>query len=159
MNKLAWYISLAITLFGFFMIRYFFTLTPDEPLKSLNPAFLPMIFVVPFLLLSLFISFIIGSQYFHDFTAKKMFQYIGILALVVIIASYLTYVQIDSDLTAFGGATTDENSTIYGLSLWNSYTNGWFINEMTFFVLHTTAFGLGFFKRKSAHIEQEKTDV
>ena len=159
MNKLAWYISLAITLFGFFMIRYFFTLTPDEPLKSLNPAFLPLIFGVPFLLLSLFISFIIGSHYFHDCTAKRMWQYVGILALVIVVASYLTYVQIDSDITAFGGTTTDAKSTIYGLPVWNSYTNGWFVNEMTFFVLHTIAFGCGFFKRKSAPIETEETDV
>lgn len=158
MNKLAWYISLAITLFGFLIVRYYFTLSPDEPLKALNPAFIPLIFIVPFLLLSLFITFIVGSQYFHDFTMKRLLNYVGILLLIVVVGSYVMFVQIDSDLKLFGGSTTDPSSTIYHLNIWNSYTNGWFINEMTFFIVHAIAFGLGFFKRKSAYTE-EKTDV
>lgn len=156
MSKLAWYISLAISLFGFFIVRYYFTLMPDEPLKNINPAFIPLVFLVPFLGMSLVISFIIGARYFAQGTGKQLITYVVILLIVLTFSTYLEYTQVQADLQAFGGGTMTEGSVIFNFPLWNSYTNRWFVNEMTFFTLHTLAFGAGFFKRhKIAAAQQE----
>lgn len=156
MSKLAWYISLAISLFGVFLVRYYFTLTPDEPLKNINPAFIPLVFVIPFLLISLLISFVMGARYFAQANGKRIASYIGVLFVVLLLSAYLEYTQVHADLATFGGGTADEDSLIFNFPLWNSYTNGWFVNEMIFFSLQAIAFGIGFFKRHTIELAQEE---
>lgn len=156
MSKLAWYISLAISLFGVFIVRYYFTLAPDESLKNINPAFIPLVFVIPFLLMSLFISFVIGARYFAQANGQQIVRYILILCGILALSTYLEYTQIQADLTAFGGGTSDKESLIFNFPLWNSYTNGWFVNEMIFFSLQAIAFGIGFFKRNAVELEQQE---
>lgn len=156
LSKLAWYISLAISLFGFFLVRYYFTLMPDEPSKTINPAFIPLVFLTPFLGLSLVISFVMGARYFAQGTGKQLITYGVIFLVVLAFSSYLEYTQVQADLEAFGGGTKTESSVIFNFPLWNSYTNGWFVNEMTFFTLHTLAFGAGFFKRHTILVAQQE---
>jgi len=156
LSKLAWYISLAISLFGVFVLRYYFTLAPDESLKNINPAFIPLVFVIPFLLISLFISFVIGARYFAQAKGQQIVSYIVVLCVILALSTYLEYTQVQADLTAFGGGIADKGSLIFNFPIWNSYTNGWFVNEMIFFSLQAIAFGIGFFKRHTIELAQQE---
>lgn len=154
MNKLAWYVSLAISLFGFLLIRYYFTLKPTETLGEINPAFIPSIFLLPFVCLSLFITFIVGSEYFKEKHTKPYVTYTLFMLLIIVVGGFLLYMQISNDLETFGGLS-NTHSKLYDLPIWNSYTNGWFLNESVFFFIHGIAFGLGMLKK--VLIEKIKT--
>lgn len=147
LNKLAWYVSLAISLFGFLLIRYYFTLKPTEKIGEINPAFIPGIFLIPFVCLSLFITFIVGSEYFAEKQARTYTKYALFMLLIIVAGGLLEYVQVSNDLETFGGGVSAPHSKLYELPIWNSYTNGWFLNESVFFFIHGIAFGLGMLKK------------
>lgn len=143
MKKLSWYISLGITFAGFMIINYFFTVEKGEKLGNINPAFIPLVILFPFLLLSLFITFNVGASYFHKATKGKIFSALALILLIFFLAGSSEYIFIKEQIEYFNGDWTNKDSVIYGLSPFNSYTNDWYFNESVFLLLHTLAFALG----------------
>lgn len=149
MKNLSWYISLAITFAGFTIISRFFTLEVGEKVGNINPAFIPIVLLIPFLLLSLFITFSVGSTYFTNVSTGKLIAGILVAILIFILAGGTEYQFITGDIEQLGGIWTSENSEIYGLGFLNGFTNDWYFNESVFLLLHTIAFLLGSVKKQA----------
>lgn len=155
MKKLSWYLSLAITFAGFIIINYFFTLDKGEELGNFNPAFIPLVVLAPFLLLSLFITVHIGANYFHNATIAKVILGIILILLIFVLAAATEYKYVVDQIEAFGGNWNDSNSIIYNLSPFNSYTNDWYFNESVFLILHALAFSLGSLMKNTKEEQQQ----
>lgn len=149
LKKLSWYISLGITLAGFMIINYFFTLDKGEKIGNINPAFIPIVILIPFLFLSVFITFSVGASYFNKATTKKVITAIALMLLIFFLAGSSEYTYVKDQLELLGGNWNDKKSVIYGLSAFNSYTNDWYFNESVFLILHTVAFALGSIGKKN----------
>ncbi|GEK34993.1 hypothetical protein [Kurthia sibirica] len=147
MKKLSWYISLGITFIGFLVINHYFTLQSDEPLGNINPAFIPLVILVPFVAVSLFITFAVGSEYFTHASKSKIMIAFFLAILIFILAGGTEYQYIQSQIEEFNGTWADPGSLIYNMTPFNSYTNGWYLNESVFLIIHTIAFLLGIFKK------------
>lgn len=156
MKNLSWYLSLAITFTGFTIINYFFTIEKGEELGNFNPAFIPMVILVPFLLLSLFITVHIGASYFHNATIGKTILAIVLIVLIFVLAGATEYKYVVDQLDAFGGSWNDSSSILYNLSPFNGYTNDWYFNESVFLLLHALAFSLGSLLKKPVVEEQQE---
>lgn len=137
------------------IINSFFTLEKGEELGTINPAFIPMVILIPFLLLSLFITFSVGASYFTKPTKRNLVIAVALIALIFFLAGSTEYNYITTQIDYFNGDWDTTNSTIYGLSPFNSYTNDWYFNESVFLMLHATAFALGSFMK----IKEEPLDV
>lgn len=143
LKNLSWYISLGITFAGFMIINYFFTLDKGEKLGNINPAFIPMVILIPFLLLSLFITFRVGASFFSKATMGKILSAIGLMLFILFLAGSSEYTYIQDQLDMLKGDWNNQQSIIYGLSPFNGYTNDWYFNESVFLIIHTAAFALG----------------
>lgn len=156
MKNLSWYLSLAITFAGFTIINHFFTLEKGEKLGNINPAFIPLVILAPFLLLSLFITLHIGASYFHHASMSKILMAILVILLVFVLAGASEFSFVKEQLASFGGTWNDKDSLIYNLGPFNSYTNNWYFNESVFLVIHTLAFIFGLFLKKDRIVEDTK---
>lgn len=137
MLRLSWLISVGISLFGVLLIEYFFTMKPDDAAAAGNLGALGLALVLPFVLLSLFITF----RYFtelaraaQDSLMRSIYIGFGVAALIFVIYYTIGY-QNDVYLT-LGGDTTTPGSIIYGFPILNEYTNRIFINFYTFAAVH-----------------------
>lgn len=137
MLRLSWLISVGISLFGVLLIEHFFTMEPDAIANGGNLGALGLALVLPFVLLSLFITF----RYFTELTrtAKDSFMrsiYTGFgFALLIFVVYYAIGYKNDVYAT-LGGDTKTAGSIIYGFPLLNEYTNRVFINFYTFTAVH-----------------------
>lgn len=145
MIRRSWLISLAISLFGVMMVEHFFTLKVDENNSTgTNLGIFGLALVIPFLLLSLFIT----VRYFIHYartTKDKMMRTIVFIFTVAFIA-VVGYFAIDYRADVYvelGGSHQQVGSKIYGMSLLNEYTNRIFFNLYTFFFVHSIAAVIG----------------
>ncbi|SOC03003.1 hypothetical protein SAMN05880501_103151 [Ureibacillus xyleni] len=138
MLRLSWLISLGISLLGFLITGNLFSAKSDG-----NFGFIGVIFVIPFLLLSMFITF----RYFLELSRKakvlsKILSLVGGVLFIGILAYY--FVDYKNNLNP----TTNFPKI-------NNQTYSIYINFYTFALLHTSAgwFGglLGFIS-----VEKEK---
>lgn len=153
LKNLSWYISLAITFAGFTIISRFFTLEIGDSVGNINPAFIPIVLLIPFLLLSLFITFTVGSTYFTNASPGKLIAGILVALLIFVLAGGTEYQFISGEIEQFGGIWSAENSKIYGLGFLNGFTNDWYFNESVFLILHTIAFLVGSMKKQKIEAE------
>lgn len=142
-KNLSWYISLGVSFLGFMVINYYFTLDPTEKVGNLNPAFFLIVLLVPFLCVSLFITWSVGVSFFETATKGKLALALLIMVVIFILAGGTEYQYVTSQIEVFGGTWNDPKSIIYGRSPFNSYTNDWYFNESVFLIIHTIAFSLG----------------
>lgn len=137
MLRLSWLISLGISLFGVLLIEHFFTMEPDDIANGGNLGALGLALILPFVLLSLFITF----RYFTELTraAKDSLIrsiYIGFGFALLIFVVYYAIGYKDDVYATLGGDTKAAGSVIYGFPLLNEYTNRVFINFYTFTAIH-----------------------
>lgn len=138
MLRLSWLISIGISLFGVMIIQHFFTVTPDDVANAGNLGALGLALVVPFIVLSLFITyrfFVESARHARDQMMRLIYLVFGVALLVAMI-----YFAIDfkNDVYAsLGGDTKTAGSQIFGFPLLNEYTNSIFINFYTFSIIHT----------------------
>lgn len=87
MIRLSWLISLAISFFGFLIVNQLFGVQPEG--ASGNLGFIGMIFLIPFVLLSLFTTF----RYFFTVArpAKKTSQFAGIFGGFLLIGLFFYF--------------------------------------------------------------------
>lgn len=149
MRNLSWYLSLAITFAGFTIINHFFTLEKGEKLGNINPAFIPIVILAPFLLLSLFITIHIGANYFQGATIGKIVLALLAVILIFLLAGASEFSFVKEQIDSLNGDWNNEKSTIFGLGPFNSYTNNWYFNESVFLIIHAIAFIIGIFIKKS----------
>lgn len=151
----SWLISLAISLFGVLMIEYFFTFQPKDAAENGNLGIVGLAFVVPFLILSLFITYryaLVASREAKD----RILRNILLVATIGLICATAYYAwQYKNDVYAtLGGTTETQNSTIYGLPILNAYTNRIFFNFYTFIFAHSVSALIGgcvgLFKKQEA---------
>ena len=144
MLRLSWFISLGISLFGVLIIEYFFTMQPDEVASSGNLGALGLALVLPFVALSLFITFRFFTQFIRtrqDMLSRSI-AFIFSVALAIVLFIYAK--QYGADVyDSLGGTTHDKQSIIYGFPALNEYTNRVFINFYTFALVHTVAAFIG----------------
>ncbi|MFP3919668.1 nucleoside-diphosphate sugar epimerase [Lysinibacillus telephonicus] len=137
MLRLSWLISLGISLMGFLLIGQLFTMKPQD--NSGNFGFIGVVFVMPFLILSLFTTF----RYFLTLSRNSrdhMLRAVSIVGGVLLIGVFV-YFSIDFQqnvLSTLGETTTDPN-----LPLLNEYTHKIFFNFYTFGLIHTILGVLG----------------
>lgn len=150
-KNLSWYISLGISFLGFMIINYYFTLDPNEKVGNLNPAFFLIVLLIPFLCVSIFITWSVGVSFFKTATKGKLASSILIIVIIFILAGGTEYQYVTSQIEVFDGTWNDPNSIIYERSAFNSYTNDWYFNESVFLMIHAIAFALGsLFRNKVA---------
>ncbi len=130
------------------MIEFYFTLDPTKNTVNGNIAFLPFVVLIPFLLLSLFITWTVGRKYFAIKPLNKPWLFIFVLALILLISIPGEYQLIQKSIDALHGSWQNPQSIIYKKGAVNSYTNSLYFNENTFLFLHLFAFLSGFFGRK-----------
>lgn len=159
LRNLAWYISLAITFFGFIIIEFYFT---QDPLKSDsfgNGAFIPITILLPFLMLSLLITWTVGRKYFAVRPLKRFWLFLFVIALILLVGITGEYQLVQNSLNLLHGNWNEPNSVIYEKGAFNYYTNSWYFNENSFLLLHLLAFLCGFFGRKKEwQIEAKKEE-
>lgn len=148
MRNLAWYISLAITFFGFIIIEFYFTLDPTKTDQHGNEALIPITLLIPFLILSLFITWTVGRNYFAIKPLEKLWLLIFITVLILLIGITGEYQLLQNSLNELHGNWQNPSSVIFGKGALNYYTNNWYFNENTFLLIHLLAFFCGFFGRK-----------
>lgn len=144
MLRLSWLISMGISLFGVMIIQYFFTIKPDEVANAGNLGALGLALVVPFILLSLFITyrfFVESARHAKDHLMRLIYFIFGVALLVVFIFYANGYQQ--DVYHSLGGDTKTIGSQIYGYPVLNEYTNNIFINFYTFGIIHTVSALLG----------------
>lgn len=156
MRNLAWYISLAITFFGFIIIEFYFTLDPSKSAQHGNGALIPITILIPFLLLSLFITWTVGRKYFAIKPIKRPWLFIFCIALILLIAITGEYQLIQKSIDELHGNWYQPNSVIFNKGAFNYYTNGWYFNENTFLLIHLLAFIFGFLGRKEEWLFNEE---
>jgi hypothetical protein len=165
MLRLSWMISVGISLFGVLLIEHFFTITADENrMDSGNLGAVGLALVLPFILLSLFITF----RYFTELSRQAKDRILRNCLLIggIALAGALLYYAIEYQkdvYSSLGGTTKEKGSVIYGFPVLNEYTNKIFINFYTFAFIHTiSAAAGGFFgifkPQKQTALEQNKTD-
>ena len=130
------------------IIEFYFTLEPTKEWVNGNIAFIPFIVLIPFLLLSLFITWTVGRKYFAMKPLNRPWLIIVVFALILLISIPGEYHLIQKSLDALHGSWQNHQSIIYQKGAFNSYTNSWYFNENTFLILHLCAFLIGFFGRK-----------
>lgn len=156
MRNLAWYISLAISFFGFIMIEFYFTQDSTKSVEQGNVAFIPIFLLVPFLLLSMFITWTVGRRYFAVKPFNRPWLLLFVTALILLVSIPGEYQLVQNSLKALHGNWNDPNSVIYQKGPFNYYTNNWYFNENIFLLLHLFAFLCGFFGRKEEWLEDTK---
>ena len=145
MIRLSWLISMGISLFGVMLIEHFFTLKlEDQSNVNGNLGAVGLALIIPFILLSLFITF----RYFtelsrksNDNLSRSIYMLFGIAFLIAV-----TYFALDYKQTIYaelGGDTKNPNSIIYQFPVLNEYTNNVYINFYTFLIFHTVAALIG----------------
>ena len=159
MRNLAWYISLAISFFGFIIIECYFTQDPTKSATQGNAALIPIFLLVPFLLLSIFITWTVGRKYFAVKPLQRPWILLFVTALILLVSIPGEYQLVQNSLNAFHGNWNDPNSVIYQKGPLNYYTNSWYFNENIFLLLHLFVFLCGIFGRKREwliEIEEEQ---
>lgn len=136
--RLSWLISLGISLLGFLIIGQLFTMQPQEG-DSGNFGFIGIVFVMPFLILSLFTTF----RYFFTLSRNTNNYLLRVVSIVggVLLIGIFTYYSIDFQQTihtTLGDVIADPN-----LPFLNEYTHKIFFNFYTFALIHTVFGVLG----------------
>ena len=148
-RNLAWYISLAISFFGCLAIEFFFTGKPTQSINHANTAVVPIVLLIPFLLLSLFITWTVGRKYF----AIRPLRRPGILliAIIIILVIGITgeYQTIQETINGFEKKGKTIMSVLKHQSYFNYFTVNWYFNENSFLLVHLISFCLGFVGRKN----------
>lgn len=158
LRNLAWYISLAISFFAFIIIEIYFTLDPSKSAHHGNDALIPIIILIPFLLLSLFITWTVGRKYFAVKPLKRFWLFAFITALILLISITGEYQLLQDSLNELHGNWQNPNSVIFEKGAFNYYTNNWYFNENTFLLIHLLAFLLGFFARNGEWQLEDQND-
>ncbi|AWE08277.1 nucleoside-diphosphate sugar epimerase [Lysinibacillus sp. 2017] len=138
MLRLSWLISMGISLFGVMLIQYFFKLKPEETAEVGNLGALGLALVIPFLILSIFITyrfFVESARHAHDQLMRMIYLIFGVALLVAFI--YYANDFKNEVYTSLGGNTKTLGSQIYGFPVLNEYTNHVFVNFYTFGIIHT----------------------
>lgn len=145
MIRRSWLISMAISLFGVMMIEHFFTLKGDEHnATGANLGIFGLALVVPFILLSIFITVRFFMHYARTANDKIMRTIIMIFTFAFIFVVGYFAIDYRADVYAeLGGNQNDSTSIIYGMSVLNEYTNRVFINMYTYFFIHAIAAFIG----------------
>ena len=135
--RLSWLISLGISLLGFLIIGHFFTIQPDEFMSNGSLGFIGIIFVLPFLLLSIFTTF----RFFFTFTRATTNQLMKSLSigggfLLIAVLVYLTLKYKNENLSSIGEAIIEPNPTFFNLPMLNEYTYTIYFNFYTFALTH-----------------------
>ncbi|HWL11816.1 MAG TPA: nucleoside-diphosphate sugar epimerase [Ureibacillus sp.] len=135
--RLSWLISLGISLLGFLIIGHFFTIQPDEFMSNGSLGFIGIIFVLPFLLLSIFTTF----RFFFTFTRASTNQLMKFLSicggfLLIAVLVYLTLKYKNENLSSIGEAIIEPNPTFFNLPMLNEYTYTIYFNFYTFALTH-----------------------
>ncbi len=146
MLRLSWLISMGISLFGVMLIQYFFKMKPEETAEAGNLGALGIALIIPFLILSLFITyrfFVESARHAHDRLMRIIYLIFGVALLVVFI--YYANDFKNDVYTSLGGNTKALGSQIYGFPVLNEYTNHVFINFYTFGIIHTISGLIGAF--------------
>lgn len=132
--RLSWLISLGLSLLGFLIIGHFFTIQPEETLSNGSLGFIGIIFVLPFLLLSIFITFryiLTLTRSTADRLMKALSIVVGFLMLAVLV--YLTMDYKNDILVTLDGVNTGGTLTLPKL---NEYTYTIYFNFYTFALIH-----------------------
>ena len=135
--RLSWLISLGISLLGFLIIGHFFTIQPDEFMSNGSLGFIGIIFVLPFLLLSIFTTF----RFFFTFTQATTNQLMKTLSigggfLLIAVLVYLTLKYKNENLSSIGEAIIEPNPIFFNLPMLNEYTYTIYFNFYTFALTH-----------------------
>ncbi|MDN4493625.1 nucleoside-diphosphate sugar epimerase [Ureibacillus aquaedulcis] len=132
MIRLSWLISLGISLLGFLIIGHFFTIQPDETANNGSLGFIGIIFVLPFLLLSIFITFryILALTRSTTDRLMKSFSIIGGILLVGVLL-YFSLDYKNGVLAALDGSAVGPT-----LPKLNEYTYTIYFNFYTFALIH-----------------------
>ncbi|MFC7684434.1 nucleoside-diphosphate sugar epimerase [Ureibacillus sp. GCM10028918] len=133
MIRLSWFISLGISLLGFLIIGNFFTIQPEEPVSNGSLGWIGIILVLPFLLLSIFITFryiLTLTRTATDRLMKSLSIVAGVLLIGVLIFFSLDY---KNDILA----ALDESSVGLIFPKLNEYTYTIYFNFYTFALIHT----------------------
>ena len=144
MRKLSWLISLAISLIGFLFIGAMFATKPDEATNSGNFGFVGLIFLAPFILLSLFTTY----RYFLTITLEstdwifKLFGMIGGILLIGIIIYLFNDFKIDT-LIALGEPYANRYDHLWSIPKLNEHTYSLYFNFYTYMLIHSAAGLLG----------------
>lgn len=152
--RLSWLISLGISLIGFLIIGHFFTIQPDESVENGSLGFIGIIFVLPFLLLSIFTTF----RYMLTLTrgaADPFMKWLSIVGgfLLVGVLVYFSLKYKNDALITSDGAISGGSSTILNLPKLNEYTYTIYFNFYTFALIHAVVGAIaaivGLFKPES----------
>lgn len=166
MLRLSWMISVGISLMGVLLIEHFFTMKANEAgTANGNLGAVGLALVLPFIVLSLFITF----RYFTELswqTKDKILRNCLLLGGFALAAALFYYaLEYRKDVySALGGTTAEKGSIIYGYPMLNEYTNKIFINFYTFAFIHTISavaggiFGVTKPKKQTAAAEENEMD-
>lgn len=144
MLRLSWLISMGISLFGVMIIQHFFTMKPDDVANGGNLGALGLALVIPFLILSIFITFrffVENARRTNDQLMRLIYLVFGVALLAVLI--YYANDFKNDIYVSLGGDTKTPDSQIYGFPILNEYTNNIFLNVYTFGIIHTISGLLG----------------
>lgn len=144
LRKLSWLISLAISLIGFLFIGALYTTKPDAAATSGNFGFVGLIFLTPFILLSLFTTY----RYFLTITSEstdwifKLFGMIGGMLLTGILIYLFNDFKKDT-LIALGEPYANRYDHLWNIPKLNEHTYSLYFNFYTYMIIHSTAGLLG----------------
>ncbi|MGG0655779.1 hypothetical protein [Rummeliibacillus pycnus] len=156
MRNLAWYISLAITFFGCIIIEFFFTQDPTKSAAHGNEAFIPIVILTPFIMLSIYITWTVGRKYFAIKPLMRPWLLLFVSALILLVSIPGEYQLVHNSLEALHGNWNEPQSVIYQKGPFNYYTNSWYFNENVFLLLHLFVFLCAFFGRKKEWLVNEE---
>ena len=153
LSRLSWLISLAISLMGFLLVGSMFTTNSDGTSGSGDIGFVGMIFLFPFLLLSLFITYryvLISTRK----TTNSLYKIVGIIGgLFLISFSIYFFNEYKNDvLQTLNGYTTNENPSLFDLPKLNENTYTIYFNFYTFLFIHSV---FGFIGALIGMVKQE----
>jgi glucan phosphoethanolaminetransferase (alkaline phosphatase superfamily) len=131
MMKLSWLISLAISFFGFIIVGELFGVTPKDATGNLG--FIGLIFLLPFLLLSLFTTF----RFFYTLSQRsdRLGKGIGIVCSLLFLGFFL-YFSLD---------IKNEFTQSFGESIFHldGQTSKLYFNFYVFGLIHTVSALIG----------------
>lgn len=132
--RLSWLISLGISLLGFLIIGNFFTIQPEESVRHGSFGFIGIIFILPFLFLSMFITFRYILTLTRSATDRvmKSFSIIGGFLFVCVLV-YFSLEYKNDILATLDGANGE---SIFNLPKLNEYTYTVYFNFYTFALIH-----------------------
>ncbi|WP_027964698.1 hypothetical protein [Halalkalibacillus halophilus] len=142
-KNMAWVVSLLISLFGFYLIQYVFTVSPSTTSGNGNLGILIIILFSPFFLLSYYFTFQVAHQ---DLNIKNPKIKLGIVTGSVILCTLLFFLIADyrnNLIQELGGPPTNPDSTIHQLGWMNQYTNSIYFNLYTYSLTHIIALSIG----------------